>query len=134
MVATQLPLTSPDLVCRTDLDPYGSETQSDLETLTQDVLHLLLERPGTNPDDVDRGVGIETYLSGAESSLPALVAVIEAQVRRDDRVTSCTATVQATPGGAPGSYLVSVTVGVIEGVFPLLYSWQNGQLTALSGP
>lgn len=81
-----LPLTAPDWVCDSDVDPLGAETTSDLANLIQDVTHLLLELPGTNPDDPKRGIGIDLYLSGSSVELQTLPGLIEAQLGEDDRI------------------------------------------------
>jgi hypothetical protein len=98
----ELPLTVPDLVCTDDMDLFAGETTSDLQTLQQDVFHILIEAPGSNPDDVTRGVGIERMLSGTENQLANITQTIDAQLQKDDRIDSSKTTLTKLP---PGSML-----------------------------
>ncbi len=125
---SNLPLTIPDLVCVVDLDPFGRETTSDLESLIQDLFHLLVELPGSNPDDPDAGVGVDLYLSGTADRFATLTGQIEAQFGRDDRVDSVSASV--TPGDTP---IINIAIGVDGAIIPLQFGWQNGNFTNLSG-
>lgn len=84
-----------DVVCEYDLDEYGRDLDDADEELWQDLLHRLLEDPGSNLDDPDRGVGVVSALSGA-TSLPLLARRIEADFRKDERVRTVKATVNAT--------------------------------------
>jgi hypothetical protein len=104
-----LPLTYPDLACVGDLDAFGSETGSDLETLEQDVYHILIEEPGSNPDDPTRGIGVESLLSGDISVLQAVPRQIEAQLMKDDRVDQCKASLAQIPAG--GAFSDGTPVG-----------------------
>ena len=126
---SNLPLTIPDLVCDLDLDPFAAETTSDLQTLIQDVTHVLRELPGNNPDDIDAGVGVETYLNGTVDAFKTLPSKIEHQLLRDDRITAATATI-AQQGD--GTFTLSIVLNVANGVLPLLYGWQGGVFTNLT--
>lgn len=133
MTQSSLPLTYPDLVCTDDLDPFASETTSDLQTLVQDVMHQLIEWPGTNPDDPDGGVGIERYLNGRSSDLQAAPGVIEQKLIRDDRIDACTATVSA-PTAPDGQWIIATELTVDGAVVPLSFGWsQAAGLTFLGG-
>jgi len=88
MPQTALPLTVPDLACLDDLDAFGGETASDLQSLAQDVYHLLLERLGSNLDDLTRGIGVEGLLNGSADALAATPAIIDSQLRKDTRILS----------------------------------------------
>lgn len=95
-----LPLTYPDLVCLDDMDPFASETTSDLQNLWQDVYHVLLQDPGSNPDDVDRGLGVVNLLSGDTSVLATLPRTAEQELLKDDRIDAVKiALVQIPVGG-----------------------------------
>lgn len=121
-----LPLTYPDLVCVEDLDPFAAETMSDLENLVQDVFHILIEEPGSNPDDETRGVGIDNLLSGTAKDLIIAASSIDAQLERDDRIDSSTTTVTELNAGndqAGAIYEITVELVVDGSVIPLSYSY-----------
>lgn len=122
-MAYTLPLTYPDLVCINDVDPYAAETTSDLQSLSQDVLHLLLEDLGSNPDDPDRGIGIMRYLSADQNTFATLPATIDSQLGQDPRITGSHSTVAAQ---ADGSYLLSIQISVSTGIVPLNFSITGG--------
>ena len=88
-----LPLTYPDIVCLDDMDPFAGETTSDLQNLAQDVLHVLMEMPGSNPDDPSRGVGVDLYLGGTADAFSTLPGAIDTQLSQDDRITSSKTTI-----------------------------------------
>jgi hypothetical protein len=124
-----LPLTYPDLICGFDLDPYGRETTSDFENLVQDILHVLLELPGSNPDDPTRGIGVHTYLNGTLDAFNSLPGKIEEQLSRDDRVNTVSASIAPQ---SDGTFKVNLRVSVGESVIPLEYGWENGNFTRLA--
>jgi len=119
-----LPLTYPDLVCDVDLDPFGNETTSDLQSLVQDVTHVLVETLGSNPDDPDRGVGIVNYLSGTADSLRGLPGVIEEQLGRDDRITHVDASVEAD-STREFNYIIKVNIAVSGTIIDLQYGYSD---------
>lgn len=131
MAGVSLPLTYPDLVCELDLDPFGNETTSDLQSLMQDVFHLLKELPGSNPDDPDRGLGVDQYLSGTADQWPSFCRLAEAQLGQDDRIdtVSCNVTLQAD-----GTYRIRLDISVNGSVIPLEYGWQDGNFSNFGGP
>lgn len=114
-----LPLTYHDWVCVNDLDPYGRETQSDLETLQNDVLHILQETLGSNLDDPDRGLGLMAALSGTTDALQQLIANASEQLIKDPRIDSASATLTQNPDG---SFLIDITVVVDDTVIGLQYA------------
>ncbi len=130
MAQVQLPLTYPDLVCLDDLDPFANETTSDLQSLFQDVYHVLVQLPGSNPDDITKGVGVQLYLNGTEDQFATLPSTIEAQFQDDERIESCTVT---TPRNPDGTFRVCIALGVAGSIIPLEYGWQNGNFTNLTG-
>ena len=115
-----IPLTTPDLVCDDDLDPNAGEVANDLQALEQDVLHMLLERPGENIDDLSRGVGLVGMLSGTTADLAKVPARVEAGLLKDDRVTSCRTVISSPSGGA---YRIDITIETPAGVLGLAYSY-----------
>lgn len=136
-----LPLTISDLAGFDDLDLFGSETQSDLETLAQDVYHVLIERPGSNIDDIDRGIGISALLSAPTTALTHITMLIESELAKDDRIDGVTATLTELPAGAklpdgsaldaPG-YLLEVDIVSGTDTLGLTYSFTpTGGLVAL---
>ena len=86
-----------DLACYYDLNLMGREVSDPLEELAQDVYHRLIETPGSNIDDPDRGLGLEDALSGPYD--PTLGARIEAELRKDDRIGGVSATVLLVEDG-----------------------------------
>lgn len=128
MATAPLPLTTTDLVCLDDLDPYGNETTSDLQNLVQDIFHILKEMPGSNPDDPKRGIGVETFLGGTVASLASLPGRVEAQLGEDDRIDSVSCTVSQ----ADENFVLHVSIGVAGTVVPLQFGWTDGQFTHLT--
>jgi hypothetical protein len=123
-----LPLTISDLLCETDLDPNGGETTSDLQTLAQDILHILIEAPGSNPDDPDRGVGCEGLLGNSSANLGAAAGTIDAQLRKDDRIDSSLTTLTTNPDG---SYNLTIQVVPTGAVLPLTLNYNYSNATGL---
>ncbi len=130
MSSVPLPLTYPDLACELDCNPFMTETTSDLQNLIQDVLHVLRELPGSNPDDPNRGVGVELYLGGTTDMFTKLCNTIELQLNQDSRIDSTSAS--ATPN-TDGTFLIRIDIAVGASVIPLEFGWQNGNFTNLSG-
>lgn len=114
-----LPLTYHDLRCVDDLDLNAVETQSDLETLEQDVLHILEEVLGSNLDDPDRGLGLTQLLSGSAVPLQHLASVGATQLTKDSRIDSAKLTITQT---GPSAFNVAVVVVVANSVIGLYYS------------
>jgi hypothetical protein len=100
-----------DVICFDDLDEFGGELDDPLEELGQDLYHRLIEPPGSNLDDPDRGLGLEERLSGPIK--PSLKAEIEAELRKDDRVQAVQASITQT---AADEYAVDIQVEANEGV------------------
>ena len=87
-----------DLLAIDDLDAYATETSDPLDELAQDLYHRLIEPPGSNLDDPDRGLGLEDALSGP-FDVPSLKARIEAEMRKDLRVDAAVATLTTPEAG-----------------------------------
>jgi hypothetical protein len=122
-----LPLTAPDLVCLDDLDANASETTSDLQTLIQDVYHVLIEIYGSNIDDVDRGLNVEGMLSSDASDLPTLCLNAEQQLGQDARIAAVSVTSSYVPPGGKaqdgtllpnGGYLLDVDIQPDQSIAP----------------
>lgn len=123
-----LPLTAPDLVALEDLDAFASETASDLETLEQDVLHILIEEPGSNPDDESRGVGIYDLLGGTETDLANAEQRINTALEADERIDAADTTITKD---ADGAYLITIDITVDGVVVTLDFTLPTGgELTA----
>lgn len=99
-----------DLRCYDDLDLFGAECEDALEELEQDNYHRLIEAPGSNLDDPDRGLGISDVLSGVAD--PSLGPRAEAELRKDDRNRAVRATVSSD---TDGSYEMQIDVEADEG-------------------
>jgi hypothetical protein len=104
-----------DLVAFDDLSTFGEETTSPIQELEQDLYHRLIETPGSNLDDPNRGLGIEDALSGPVSR--GLGPSIEAEFRKDKRVLNVRAVVtQVTSGSNAGQeFRIEIDVECDEG-------------------
>lgn len=81
-----------DLLAFEDLDLFGTELDDPLEELRQDLFHRMIEAPGSNLDDPDRGLGLLDMLSGVFD--PGLANRIEAECLKDDRVEAAKCTLE----------------------------------------
>ncbi len=79
-----------------------------LAELEQDVVHLILEAYGSNPDVRTRGAGLRAALSGDAARLPETKAQIEAQLQDDPRITRATASFKATD--TRGAYAIDIAI------------------------
>lgn len=100
-----------DGLCFEDLDLGGQEIDDPLAELEQDIFHRLIERPGENIDDPDRGVGLLDALSGPIDN--DLARRIEADLHKDSRISAVRAVISAIEGGV-GQYRIQVFVVVDE--------------------
>lgn len=101
-----------DVICLDDLDRFGGELNDPLAELAQDNYHRLIESPGSNPDDPDRGLGLDDMLSGAigtgiadASDLTLLGPRIETELLKDVRNAEVKVTVRVTSEGHAGTSL-----------------------------
>lgn len=101
-----------------DLDPSGAETSSDLESLEQDVMHVLEENLGSNLADPQKGVGVANYLSGTSVQFAQLPAIIDSQLAQVTRIDNSHTTIQQQPDG---SLLVLVNLTVAGAVVALQF-------------
>jgi phage baseplate assembly protein W len=109
-----------------DMDPNAAETESDLESLEQDVLHILQEHLGTNLADPNKGAGVADFLNGTTAQLAALPATIDAQLANVDRLSGSKTTLSQQDDGS--FFLdVEVIVGGQIALFP--YQLGPGGLT-----
>jgi hypothetical protein len=111
-----LPSTYQEARWADDMDPNGAETDSDLESLIQDVFHILSEVLGSNLADPDDGVGLGDSLSGTSDALLAKAALVDAQLGNVTRITGSQTTIGQQ---AEGSWLVTVQVVASGSVVPL---------------
>lgn len=101
-----------DLECYDDLSAFAAELDDPVAELAQDLYHRLIEPPGSNIDDPDRGLGITDLLNGPFND--KIGPSIEAEFRKDDRVLGATATV--TPlADVDGGYRASIEIEVDTG-------------------
>jgi hypothetical protein len=120
-------LQYPDVVCYDDVDELGLECTSELQVLEQDVYHVLKQELGSNPDDPDRGIGIEGKLSGTETDFLLLPSEIDSQLREDDRIDdSQTTIIKLSVAGGGVAYTVNVQIWVDGAVYTLPYAFTNG--------
>lgn len=104
-----------DALCLDDLDLFGTEIDDPLEELYQDLYHRLIEPPGSNLDDPDRGFGIEGRLSsaGRQGAIgPSIKHGIETELDKDIRVHNARATVTSP---TDGEYRVDIAIEADEG-------------------
>lgn len=73
-----------DVVCYDDLDDFGRDLDDPVTELEQDVVHMLLESYRTNVNALDRSIGLEDALSGAND--PGLRHRIETKLTDDPRI------------------------------------------------
>lgn len=99
-----------DALCWDDLDAFGAELDDPLEELRQDLYHRTIEPPGSNLDDPDRGFGLEGRLSSgvrAGTINSSLQHELEAELKKDDRVTDASVTILQT---AAEEYSINIQV------------------------
>jgi hypothetical protein len=109
-----------------DMDPSAAETASDLESLEQDVLHIISERLGSNLADPQSGVGAVDYLSGTSAELAGMPAIIDTQLANVSRIASSQTTLTLQ---ADGSYLITVAVTVGADIATLQFALGPNGLT-----
>jgi len=105
-----------DLDCFTDVDAFAAELDDPVAILAQDVFHILIERPGSNPDDPTRGIGIIEALSGKVDT--TLASRIDAQLQKDDRIDVAQTTITDMGGGA---YQIALTIQYDAEVLNLVF-------------
>lgn len=122
-------LLCPSQVDYLDIDENATEIDDPLLELYQDLIHRLFEAPGSNLDDLDRGVGIEDLLgSGITTSSNPVTGIlrpdqqiahrIEQDFRKDPRVQAVQANVVVTSPAdtSPITFRIQVNVECNEGV------------------
>lgn len=102
-----------------DMDPSAAETDTDLESLVQDVLHIIAEQLASNIADPDSGVGVVNYLSGTNVNLATLPGIIDAQLSNVSRISSSATTITLQ---ADGTYLILVAVQYADSVVNLPFT------------
>lgn len=91
-----------DALCLDDLDQFGTELDDPLAELYQDLYHRIIEPPGSNIDDPNRGFGLEGKLSAGVRHggiAPWIKVGLENELRKDDRVRDVRATITDTGNG-----------------------------------
>ena len=94
-----------DLICFDDVDLNAAEMNDPIAELEQDFYHRLIEAPGSNPDDPDRGLGLPDRLNDILD--PNLAREIDAEGKKDDRIDQVDMLVTET---APGIYRVDIEI------------------------
>lgn len=102
-----------------DLDDQGRELDDPLQELEQDVVHILLETFGSNPDDLARGIGLGGAISGNAKRVPHIKSQIESQLHDDERIQN--ASCEITPTDSRGAYRVDLTLVVAGQTLGLSY-------------
>lgn len=112
-----------DFDCFDDLNVFDVDVTDPVEVLWQDVFHRLIETPGSNIDDPDRGVGIEDALSGVFD--PNLARRVEADLRKDDRIDAVECVI--TRDGED-EYRVDITIEVNGDVLSQSFAFDGNNL------
>ena len=86
-----------DALCFDDLDEFGRELNDPISELEQDIVHMLFESYGSNPDAPNRSIGLEDALSGPVD--PGLKHRIERKLADDPRVIGAEATLTQSSDG-----------------------------------
>lgn len=118
-MTTTLARTYQEIRWADDMDPNGAETDSDLESLEQDVLHLIVQRVGSNLADPTKGAGALDYLSGPASRLERLPAVLDAQLAAVTRIASSRSTLTVE---TDGTYRLDVEIAVGPAVLAIAFA------------
>jgi hypothetical protein len=103
-----------DGLCFDDMDEFGRELDDPFLELEQDIVHVLFEAFGSNPDALTRGAGLRALLSGPASNLPRAKAQIEGAFAGDDRVVRIKADITSTD--ERGRYAIALAVTLANGV------------------
>jgi hypothetical protein len=106
---SNLPRTYAEPKWLEDLDPTGAETASDLESLEQDVMHIIAQTLGSNVADPDKGIGAVNYLSGTSAALAQMPQVLDAQLSNVLRLSGSKTTLTQA---ADGTWQVQVRCAV----------------------
>lgn len=119
------PTTGPDLLYVDDLDPLATQTSSELQNLAQDCYHWLLTPPGRNPDNPDRGVDVNSRLSGTVEDLATLPAEIDSDFVKDTRIKDSSSSLAQNPDGTWS--ILAVITPQDGAVVPLTFGYAQGQ-------
>lgn len=93
-----------------DLNEFGLDTTSALDELEQDVVHRISEPYGSNPDDRDRGVGVDEFLSGTPD-LNGLDRAIAIDLKKDASIDSVSNVITSQTSDQTGvSYSIDTTI------------------------
>lgn len=110
-----------------DLDPFGTDTESDLEDLEQDSIHRLISPHASNPDDPDLGLGVDNFLSGTPDLTNNSQQIIN-ELKKDPRIDSVEANVSvAIESQAGDTYNVDVEIDTSDNTIAIgLAAGPNG--------
>lgn len=86
-----------DALAFDDLDEFGRELDDPIAELEQDIVHMLFESYGSNPDAPQRSIGLEDALSGPIDT--GLKYQIESKLTNDLRIVGAQATLTKLDGG-----------------------------------
>ncbi len=92
---------SRELRCLEDMSAFADECVDDLEEIEQDVYHVLVERTGTNLDDLERGLAVDDMLSDSTTVLDGLPTKTEAELGKDDRISAVACKLTTDADGNP---------------------------------
>ena len=120
-------MSIPDVRWYDDLDLFGNDVDDDSESLEQDCYHVIIEDLGTNPQDPNSGLGVESALSDVKD--PTIASQAESQLATDDRVAGVQATItddgevtetldvaiQPDPNQVDDSAVVTISVPIVGG-------------------
>jgi hypothetical protein len=123
-----LPKTYQTIRWTDDADPNFVDTESDLESLEQDCLHVIMQIAGSNLDDPDRGVNAEGYLGGTNLELAKMPHLIDTQFEADARISS-SATTLVQVSASPPSFLIQSVIQVGGQVVNLNYKLGPGGIS-----
>ena len=110
-----------DAVCLDDVDSTGAETTSDLQALSQDIYHILLESFGSNIDDPSRGIGVRGLLNGTSQGLTRAAGILDSQLRKDNRIDSSRTTI--TFDSTTQIYTLNLMVVAAGNLLPMAYNY-----------
>jgi hypothetical protein len=119
MSTPALPKTYATLRWLDDLTPNAADTSSDLESLEQDCIHVIMEARGSNLADPNSGCGASLLLNGTVDQLVMLCALIDAQLPEDPRVTNSQSTLTTLDDG---TYLITSIIQVGASVLTLNFT------------
>lgn len=117
--------------CFDDLDEFGAECADEDEEYEQDIVHRLIQRKGSNLDDVNAGESVFDYLSSTalKADEQTMRLRFEAEALADPRTASASTKVTASDGSQAGvSYVIEMTLQRATGLKPVVLAFTVGEL------